>query len=121
MHRNGIFVPKQKSTNQCKTEGHQSYNYTLSMVFPHTVMLDKDKFIIDHQHVDRLIQSLHLKGSCEQMQQKICTGLRELYKRLNLELLAYKCRIIPDATIGAAYLDYVYVKSDEYNHLIGLF
>lgn len=121
MHRNGIFVPKQKSANQCKIEGHQSYNYTLSMIFPKTVKLNNQKFITDHQHVDQVIQSLSLKGSCEQMHLAICNAIRAYFEDLDCELLATKCRILPDINIGAAFMDYVYVKNPDYNYLIGLF
>src|SRR6202000_1156902 len=71
MHRNGNFVPTAESSNQCKVMGHTSYNYTLSLIFPGTIKLDDQSFIVDHSEIDRLIQSLDLLGSCEQMQQLI--------------------------------------------------
>lgn len=120
MHRNGNFVPKKKTDNQCKVNGHTSYNYNLKLIFPKTIELNAQKFIVDHQHIDRLIQSLGLKGSCEEMHLTICDAVRKFFDDLDCELLASKCRIQPDVTVGAAFLDYAYVKSNEYLFLTSL-
>ena len=63
MHRKGKCYPRVPTTNQCKVAGHPNYSYDLSMIFPSNIALNKESFIIDHQHIDDMIQGTFIKGS----------------------------------------------------------
>lgn len=85
----------------------------MRMVFSHKIALDKDSFITDHVNIDKLIQSLKLSGSCEQMHKTICEAYKAFFLKKNLKLLACKCTIQPIIGFNEkqlAYIDYVYVN-----------
>lgn len=113
MHRRGTFQPSENTSNQCKAEGHPEYHYHLAMVFSSAQALDKNEFIIAHEKIDKLIQKITLKGSCEIMHKKICSRLRGALERKGIELLGSKCRISPTLPNGPAYLEYVYLKDSS--------
>lgn len=111
MYRNGIIVPSKYTPNQCKVNGHPVYYYTLAMVFPKAVRLDKDRFIIDHQYVDNLITKMGLTGSCEDMHRNICAAVQEFFAEKGIKLIACKCTIKPSESNNQAYMEYVYLHN----------
>jgi hypothetical protein len=83
------------------------------MVFPKRVKLDMNKFIVDHQEVDGLINSMLLEGSCEEMHQKICVNIRDFFSKKDVHLIACKCTIKPAENANAAYMQYVYLENKD--------
>lgn len=119
MHRKGVFEPSYHTPNQCKVQGHESYKYHMIMVFPANQQLDANAFILDHQDVDDTIQKMILKGSCEQMQQKICDKMKKYFSKRKIELLAMKTILKPVVQgEGVAHMEYLYTKDSAYIPLI---
>lgn len=118
MHRKGRFEPNKYTPNQCKVEGHESYDYHLIMVFPGTQELDINDFILDHQDIDDTIQRMVLKGSCEKMHQKICDRLKRFFEKKNIDLMAMKCIIKPVFSVNVAHMEYLYTRDSSYSSLI---
>jgi hypothetical protein len=107
MHRQGTFKPAGYTANQCKAPKHPDYHYELVMVFDGDAELDERKFLLDHQEVDDMIQSLRLGGSCEQMHQRISKRITSLMRERDLPMVACKCIIRPSVPVGAAHLKFV--------------
>lgn len=121
MNRTGEFEPKFSTDNQCKVAGHTKYHYHLKLVFDGKCKLNADQFIIDHQLIDDLVTQLGLAGSCEEMHLHIRRELIPmLTKDHGLPLLACKCVIRPTKKDGAAWLEYVSLKSPEYAPCLAL-
>lgn len=121
LNRQGTFYPAKMTTNQCKVLGHSKYYYLLQMVFDGKLKLDENSFIVDHQAIDNLVQELVLKGSCEQMHQKIAKLLVPTLVKKNLPLLACKCTIRPTLdTQGPAWLQYVLLKDESHAPCLAL-
>lgn len=120
MNREGFFYPSKMTHNQCKVEGHHAYRYELKCVFSQRTILDKDKFIIDHIHIDNLIASLRLSGSCEEMHQRILSALRNLFTDKGIPVAAIKITIFPEAPKGVAHLTYVWASSPRNVHYLSL-
>lgn len=118
MHRKGVFEPEKYTSNQCKIEGHDSYDYHIIMVFPAHQQLDANAFIVDHQDIDNTIQNMVLKGSCEQMHQKICDRLKKFFSKKDIDLMAMKCIIKPVTNGGVAHMEYLFTKDSSYVSLI---
>lgn len=103
MTRRGEFSASSPTANQCKDVGHGKYFYTLQLVFKGNTPLDVDGFLIDHFEVDKIVQSIPVEGSCEQMQQMFFEQFRQ-----RLEIVAYKMTIKPSIeTEPLAFMDYV--------------
>lgn len=121
LNRQGSFQPSAMTKNQCKGWGHGNYYYLIQMVFDGKVKLDDMAFIVDHQAIDDLIQEMVLKGSCEQMHQKIAKLLVPTLIKKNLPLLACKCTIRPTLDPqGPAWLQYVLLKDESHAPCLAL-
>jgi hypothetical protein len=121
MNRTGEFTPSKHTENQCKVEGHTKYFYHLVLVFDGAVKLNYDAFIVDHQELDSMITDLDLKGSCEEMHQKIAAHLIPMLEDdKELPLLACKCTIRPTKKDGPAWLEYVSLKAPAYAACLAL-
>ena len=118
MHRKGVFEPDKYTSNQCKVEGHESYDYHIIMVFPGTQQLDINNFIVDHQDIDDTIQNMVLKGSCEEMHQRICDRLKKFFERKGIDLMAMKCIIKPVSQGGIAHMEYLFTRDSSFVPLI---
>lgn len=114
MTRKGHIVPSKMTSNQCKVEGHEDYDYIIKLVFPEFTKLDENDFLIDHQKIDDVIQNMFHKGSCERMHINICERMLKKLERKGLDIIAYKCSIIPvdkqRNQSGVAMLEYLYYK-----------
>ena len=64
MTREGNFMPKYSTLNQCKDRGHLQYEYICRIRF--NPQLDSKGFLIDHQDIDDAINSIENVGSCEE-------------------------------------------------------
>lgn len=119
MNRSGEFEPIRPTSNQCKEPGHLRYGYELRMCFFGAMQLDQNQFILDHQLVDDLVQSLALTGSCEEMHKLISRQLRTMMTRKNIELAACKCTIKPKPD-GPAFLEFITLNELASPHLLSL-
>lgn len=111
MYRNGIILPTLHTPNQCKGPGHPVYYYRIGLVFPNSIKLDENDFIVDHSNIDDLIKSMDLTGSCETMHQVICKGIQQFFEERNIKLVACKCILKASETSNVAYMEYIYLNS----------
>lgn len=114
MNRTGKFYPAKMTPNQCKAPGHSQYNYHLRMVFAGDAKLDQNNFLLDHQEVDDLVQGMMLKGSCEEMNQKITARLAKLMGAKAIPMVACKCTIRPMIPDGPAWLEFVTLPEEAH-------
>lgn len=111
--RSGIFIPSEFTGNQCKEVGHKSYNYHIKMVFlREEVDLNKEGYVVDHAEIGDLIHYLHLSGSCEEMHLKIHEALKNFFELKGIEFHGYRCTIQPDAYLGHASIEYVFLQDN---------
>jgi len=120
MNRTGTFRPEKFTSNQCKAPKHPDYFYHLKMVFDGKVKLDADRFILDHQDVDDLVQGLVLNGSCEDMQLKIMERLAKMMGLKKIKMVACKCIISPVLPNGAAWLEFTSVPEKKHLSCLSL-
>ena len=75
--RRGYFITKNtQESNKCANQNQTTYKYIINIAFD-SPKLDDNGFIIDHNVIDDYIQGLVLKGSCEQMSDKIISKLKQ--------------------------------------------
>lgn len=87
-----LQFPDNATSNQCKTTGHTDYRYELQVHCGMGTKLDRDGFIIDHQHLDNAVQKVHL-SSCEKMGAEIISQVSRVlllkdipYQKISLRL-----------------------------------
>lgn len=114
MERKGFFKSFKSSDNQCKGKGHLNYSYQIKIAFSRKCLLDKSYFLIDHQHIDDVIQKITFKSSCEVMHQNILKELKLLFYNKKLNILAIKTTIKPIKPEGMAELTYIYSLKKDY-------
>lgn len=125
MTRTGHFKANLPTTNQCKVEGHDGYNFTIKLIVKGTkASLDDNNFIIDHEEINKFMQQSGLHGSCEQMHLAISKKLPNHLKKNGVKLLAYCCRIMPDHKLHepkpAAFMEYMQIFNNEHIGLLPL-
>ena len=95
--RNGILNFKGigiDSYNQCASQGHEVYSYTLKILFQKNVLLDRDGWIIEHSLLDNEIQQTEI-NSCELMSKNILNRIEGILKLKKLAFIGVKLIIRP--------------------------
>ena len=117
MHRTGKIHPSRSTDNQCKAVGHDTFHYHLRMVFSHTqISAERRSFIVDHVHVDRLLQTLAHNGSCEQVQINLRNHIIRFFREHDIELLALRCTLNPVLPLPkeGAWMDVIACTEDKF-------
>ena len=104
MHRFGKLNYLTRTNNQCKEPGHPYHTYEVMITCEN--QLDRDKFIIDHVHIDRVIQKIEV-SSCEDMCLNITTKVRNLLKRHAVKVKEIHVILKPDGLSTVAYMELI--------------
>ena len=99
--RNGEFTPAELSSNQCGSEETTLFSYEIKCLFKvpndFSSVVDENKFVIEHKKIDDFIHSLYLKGSCEEIHQKIGSNLHFYLETKSNAYVGFKLSIKPIA------------------------
>jgi hypothetical protein len=105
LNRKGTCTTRFTSTNQCKSVGHKVYNYTVRLTCE--PKLDKDKFLIDHEHVDKACKSVFDCGisSCEELIMRMCDSVSKACRKHKTILKRIYIKLWPEDPNVMAFME----------------
>lgn len=112
MMRTGTIVPSQHTDNQCKQNPTHIYDYECKILFGSSQKLDEQDFLIEHEEINKVIQSLGLKGSCERMASDIIEAVKKEFSERSISIAGLKITILPYPR-GQANLSLIWLLSKD--------